>query len=217
MCGRFGFAVPKSEVMAHFEAQAFRGNYLERYNIAPTQSSPVVVASDGNREIEMMRWGLIPSWVKDLKKQSPMINARAETITEKPSFRSSFKSRRCLVPADGFYEWVKKDNGKAPYWIYKTDEGLFAFAGIWSEWGVGEDLIRSFSIITTGANEKLKPLHHRMPVILDPEDYTRWLDPGESNPASLLNAYPSEKIAFHEVSLRVNSPKHDDPECRIPV
>ena len=217
MCGRFGFAVPKSSVMAHFEAQAFRGDYMERYNVAPTQSSPVVVASDGNREIEMMRWGLIPSWVKDLKQLSPLINARAETIQEKPSFRSSFKSRRCLVPADGFYEWAKKDNGKAPYWIYKTDEGLFAFAGIWSEWGVGEDLIRSFSIITTSANEKLKSLHHRMPVILDPEDYTRWLDPSSSDPTSLLNAYSSEKIAFHEVSLRVNSPKHDDPECRIPV
>ena len=219
MCGRFGFAVPKSEVMAHFEAQAFRGDYMERYNVAPTQSSPVVIAPDGNREIEMMRWGLIPSWVKDLKKQSPLINARAETITEKPSFRSSFKSRRCLVPATGFYEWsqVGKGNGKAPYWIYKTDEGLFAFAGIWSEWGVGEDLIRSFSIITTGANDKLKALHHRMPVILDPEDYSRWLDPAQNDPVSLLNAYPSERMAFHEVSLRVNSPKNDDSECMAPV
>jgi len=217
MCGRFGFAVPKSSLMAHFEAQSFRGDYLERYNVAPTQSVPVVVAPEGERIIEVMRWGLIPSWAKDLKKQSPLINARAETITEKPSFRSSFKSRRCLVPADGFYEWVPKDNGKAPYWIYKTDEGLFAFAGIWSEWGQGEDVIRSFSIITTGANEKLKALHDRMPVILDPEDYARWLDPALQDPVSLLKAYPPEQMAYHEVSLRVNSPKHDDPACRAPV
>lgn len=217
MCGRFALAQPISSIMAHFEAQSFRGEYLERYNITPTQSVPVAISLDGERAIEVMRWGLIPSWSKDLKAQAPLINARAETIQEKPSFRSSFKSRRCLVPADGFYEWTPKGNGKAPYWIYRTDEGLFAFAGIWSEWGKGEDLIRSFSIITTEANAKLKSLHHRMPVIIDPENYDHWLDPSQSDPVTLLNAYPSERIAYHEVSLKVNSPKNDDPECLAPV
>jgi len=190
---------------------------MERYNIAPTQSMPVVVSPDGKRVMETMRWGLIPSWVKDPETQSLLINARAETIQEKPSFRSSFKSRRCLVPADGFYEWVKGENGKVPHWIHMTDEGLFAFAGIWSEWGMGEDIIRSFSIITTEANSKLKSLHHRMPVILALENYTPWLDSSSSDPASLLTAYPSEEMAYHEVSLRVNSPKNDDPECLMPA
>jgi len=190
---------------------------MERYNIAPTQSLPVVVSPDGNRVMESMRWGLIPSWVKDPETQSLLINSRAETIQEKPSFRSSFKSRRCLVPADGFYEWTKRENGKVPYWIHMTDEGLFAFAGIWSEWGMGEDIIRSFSIITTEANSKLKSLHDRMPVILNSNNYGHWLDSSQKDPASLLNAYPSDQMAYHEVSLRVNSPKNDDPECLMPA
>ena len=164
-----------------------------------------------------MRWGLIPSWSKDPKTHFLLINAKAETIQEKPSFRSSFKSRRCLVPTDGFYEWAKKDNGKVPYWIYLADGGLFAFAGIWSEWGKGDDSLRSFSIITTEANSKLKAIHQRMPVILDPRNYDHWLDSSQNDPASLLNAYPSELMAYHEVSLRVNSPKNDDPECLAPV
>lgn len=150
MCGRYTLTKPLKTIISHLEAQSFRGEYLKRYNIAPTQSMPVVVSPDGNRELEIMRWGLIPSWAKDPKTQSPLINARAETIQEKPSFRSSFKSRRCLVPTDGFYEWTKTDSGKVPYRIYMTDEGLFAFAGIWSEWGKGEDSVRSFSIITRG-------------------------------------------------------------------
>ena len=217
MCGRYTLTKPLKTIMAHFEAQSFKGEYLERYNIAPTQLMPVVVAPDGQRKIEIMRWGLIPSWSKDPNTQSLLINARAETTQEKPSFRSSFKKRRCLVPADGFYEWTKGESGKVPYRIYMTGEGLFAFAGIWSEWGKGEDSIRSFSIITTEANSKLKSLHDRMPVILDPRDYATWLDSSQSDPASLLNAYPSEKMAYHEVSLRVNSPKNDDPECLEPA
>ncbi len=217
MCGRYTLRKPLKEVIAHFEAQSFKGEYLERYNIAPTQLLPVVVDNNGNRELEVMRWGLIPSWAKDSKTQSLLINARAETIQEKPSFRSSFKSRRCLVPADGFYEWTKRNGGKVPYWIHMTDEGLFAFAGIWSEWGKGEELIRSFSIITTGANSRLKSLHDRMPVILAPENYTTWLDSSHKNPVSLLHAYPSEEMAYHEVSLRVNSPLNDDPECLKPT
>ncbi len=217
MCGRYTLTKPLKTIISHFEAQSFKGEYLERYNIAPTQSMPVVVSPDGNRGLEIMRWGLIPSWSKDPQTQSPLINARAETIQEKPSFRSSFKTRRCLVPTDGFYEWSMKENGKVPYRISLEGEGLFAFAGIWSEWGKGENSLRSFSIITTEANSKLKSLHHRMPVILDPENYDYWLDSSRSDPASLLNAYPSERMAYHEVSLKVNSPKNDDPECLTPV
>ena len=217
MCGRYTLTKPLKTIISHFEAKSFKGDYLERYNIAPTQSMPVVVTPDGKRVMETMRWGLIPSWVKDPETHSLLINARAETIQEKPSFRSSFKSRRCLVPTDGFYEWIKRDNGKVPYWIHMTDEGLLAFAGIWSEWGMGEDIIRSFSIITAEANSKLKSLHDRMPVILNSNNYGHWLDSSQKDPASLLNAYPSDQMAYHEVSLRVNSPKNDDPECLMPA
>lgn len=217
MCGRYTLTKPLKTIISHFEAQSFKGEYLERYNIAPTQSLPVVVSLDGTRELEIMRWGLIPSWSKDPKTQSPLINARAETIQEKPSFRSSFKSRRCLIPTDGFYEWTKRDNGKVPYRIFLEGERLFAFAGVWSEWGKGADCLRSFSIITTEANSKLESIHHRMPVILDPENYDHWLDSSQSDPVTLLNAYSSERIAYQEVSLKVNSPKNDDPECLAPV
>jgi len=217
MCGRYTLTKPLKTIISHFEAQSFKGEYLERYNIAPTQSMPVVVSPDGERKIEIMRWGLIPSWSKDPKTHFLLINAKAETIQEKPSFRSSFKSRRCLVPTDGFYEWAKKDNGKVPYWIYLAGGGLFAFAGIWSEWGKGDDSLRSFSIITTEANSKLKAIHQRMPVILDPRNYDHWLDSSQNDPASLLKAYPSDQMAYHEVSLKVNSPKNDDPECLAPV
>jgi len=217
MCGRYTLTKPKKSIESHFQAALPKGEYRERYNIAPTQVMPVVVSAHDERAFEAMRWGLIPSWAKDLKTQSPLINARAETIQEKPSFRSSFKKRRCLVPADGFYEWTKRDSGKVPYRIYLEGEGIFAFAGIWSEWGKEDELLRSFSIITTEANSALKSLHDRMPVILDPENYDHWLDSSQKDPVSLLTAYPPERLAYHEVSLRVNSPKNDDPECLTPV
>jgi len=219
MCGRYTLAKPKKSIESHFRAQLPKGEHRERYNIAPTQALPVVVASHDARAMEAMRWGLVPSWTKDIKTQSPLINARAETIREKPSFRSSFKSRRCLVPADGFYEWVKKDSGKVPYRIHLASEGLFAFAGIWAEWGKDDERLRSFSIITTGANSALQSLHHRMPVILAPDTYDLWLDASatQEDVAALLNPYPSELMAYHEVSLKVNSPRNDDPECLAPV
>jgi len=219
MCGRYTLTKPKKAIESHFQATLLKGEFRERYNIAPTQVMPVVVSSPAQREIETMRWGLIPSWAKDLKTQSPLINARAETVHEKPSFRSSFKSRRCLVPADGFYEWTKKNGGKVPYRIYLASEGLFAFAGIWAEWGKGDEGIRSFSIITTEANSALQSIHHRMPVILNPDNYEHWLDASatQEDLVALLNPYPSELMAYHEVSLKVNSPKNDDPECLTPV
>jgi len=219
MCGRYTLTKPRKSIESHFQAQVPKGGHRERYNIAPTQTLPVVVASNDERKMEAMRWGLVPSWTKDLKTQSPLINARAETIQEKPSFRSSFKTKRCLVPADGFYEWVKKDSGKVPYWIHLADEELFAFAGIWAEWGKDDERLHSFSIITTEANSALRSLHHRMPVILDPDGYGPWLDASATpeDTAALLKSYSSELMAYHEVSLRVNSPRNDDPECLAPA
>lgn len=219
MCGRYTLTKPKKSIESHFRAQLPKGAHRQRYNIAPTQSLPVVVASHDEREMETMRWGLVPSWTKDLKTQSPLINARAETIQEKPSFKNSFKTKRCLVPADGFYEWVQKDSGKVPYRIHLAGEALFAFAGIWAEWGKDDARLRSFAILTTEANSVLQSLHHRMPVILAPETYGRWLDASATQEelTTLLKPYPSELMAYHEVSLKVNSPRNDDPECLAPV
>ena len=167
----------------------------------------------------MTRWGLIPSWAKDLKIGYSTINARAETVDTKPSFRSAFKKRRCLVPADGFYEWQKVDSSKQSYRITLKDEGIFAFAGLWELWK-GEEKIESFTIIVTDANDFLRPIHDRMPVILEPADYDFWLD-GEVQSVEtlkgLLKPYSSEKMTTYPVSKRVNSPKNDDPACIVAV
>lgn len=219
MCGRYTLTKPKKSLESHFRAQLPKGEHRQRYNIAPTQALPVVVASHGARAMEAMRWGLVPSWAKDLKSQSPLINARAETLQEKPSFKNSFQTKRCLVPADGFYEWVKQDSGKVPYWIHLAGEELFAFAGIWAEWGKGDECLRSFAIITTEANSALQSLHHRMPVILDSDTFDSWLDASATQEelTAFLKPYPSELMAFHQVSLKVNAPRNDDPECLAPV
>lgn len=219
MCGRYTLTKPKKSIESHFRAQLPKGEHRQRYNIAPTQSLPVIVSHHDERKIEAMRWGLVPSWTKDLKTQSPLINARAETIQEKPSFKNSFKTKRCLVPADGFYEWVKKDHSKVPYWIHLAGEGLFAFAGIWTEWGKGDARLRSFAILTTEANSVLQCLHHRMPVILALDTYDPWLDASATQEelTAFLKPYPSGLMAYHEVSLKVNSPRNDGPECLAPV
>ena len=194
-------------------------DFKERYNIAPTQEIPAVVSNNGGRELLPMRWGLIPSWAKDGKTNSPLINARSETIQEKPSFTSSFKSKRCLIPADGFYEWIKSDKAKIPYHIHLVDNHLFAFAGIWAEWKNEKESIQSAAIITTEANSLLKKIHERMPVILSPTDYGSWLAPStkEDTLTSLLRTGFNENLVFHQVSKKVNSYKADGPDCIVPV
>lgn len=193
-----------------------------RYNIAPTQPVTVVrqTEQDGQsaREIVAMHWGLIPSWSKDTKIGSRMINARAETVHEKPSFRAAFKKRRCLIPADGFYEWKKLDaKNKLPYFIGMKDQGLFAFAGLWERWdGVDNMVTESCTIITTEPNEVCKEIHNRMPVILSPDNYDAWLNP-KSNDfeflKSLLMPYPPEEMIAFSVSMLVNNPRNDSPGC----
>jgi putative SOS response-associated peptidase YedK len=191
-----------------------------RYNVAPTQQVPIARLSNaGERELSQVRWGLVPFWAKDPTIGNKMINARADTIATKPGFREAFKKARCLVPASGFYEWAKMTDGtKQPVHFGMKDDGPFAFAGLWSRWGPkdGEQL-ETCTIITTGANELCRRVHDRMPVILAAENYTRWLDIEQSDPADLLRPFASDAMRAYPVSTRVNSPKNDDPEIIAPL
>lgn len=218
MCGRYSLSKPLKSIAEHFSIRLSLPHFQERYNIAPSQMAPVILPIQGRRELQEMRWGLIPAWAKDIETGYRMINARAETIAEKPSFKRSFETKRCLVAADGFFEWQPSGNDKIPHYIFLKSRELFVFAGIWSEWKHKEELIRSFSIITTSANSKLRSIHERMPVILPPKYYDTWLAP-DSNPQTLhrlLSPYPSEEMECHIISKMINSPKNDCPECLTP-
>jgi len=225
MCGRFVLFTPGETLFQLFgvEASAMSGEILiPRYNIAPTQPIAAVrlAPASNRREFTFFRWGLIPAWAKDLKIGARLINARAETVSEKPSFRAAFKRRRCLIPADGFFEWKRLGSRKQPVYIYARDGRPFAFAGLWETWhSTDGDRIHSCTILTTEPNELMAPIHNRMPVIIEPPDYDLWLDPGP-NPESarhLLRPYPAEKLAAYPVSTRVNSPRNDDPQCIAPL
>ncbi|MEJ2188230.1 MAG: SOS response-associated peptidase [Acidobacteriota bacterium] len=218
MCGRFSLIVDASVLADVFNVDPPRG-LTPRYNIAPTQVVPIVRATGANhRELTEARWGLVPSWAKDAKMGARMINARGETVAEKPSFRSALKSTRCLVPASGFFEWVKnQDRSKTPHFIHFTDGRVFAFAGLWERWtkGGGEPL-ETFTIITTEPNEVVVRLHDRMPVILAPDHFDEWLEPSPLRPdrlRRLLSPFPEEGMEAYPVSTRVNSPANDDASC----
>jgi putative SOS response-associated peptidase YedK len=222
MCGRFTLFVPGEAV-----AQAFRlpevPRLAPRYNIAPTQPVAAVRISprSGQRELTHFTWGLIPRWAKDPTIGSRMINARSETAAEKPSFRAAFKYRRCLVPADGFYEWQRVNGGKQPVRIQMADGGLFAIAGLWESWSSPEGSeIESCTLLTTDPNELLAQVHNRMPVILSPDDYDLWLDPGVQQPAEvqdLLRPFPAPAMSYYPVSTHVNNPRNEDPRCIEPL
>ncbi|MCL4304042.1 MAG: SOS response-associated peptidase [Anaerolineae bacterium] len=214
MCGRFTLATNTqklAEAFAEFEVPA---DLPPRYNVAPSQ--PVaVVANNGQHKVEFFQWGLIPSWAKDPKIGNQMINARAETLAEKASFKNAYKRRRCLVLADGFYEWKKEgDNTKTPVYIRLASGEPFAFGGLWEMWQTAEDFILSCTIITTSPNELTAQIHNRMPLILPREAYEQWLDPAERTPDQLnglLKPYPAELMTAYPVSKLVNSPKNDSP------
>jgi putative SOS response-associated peptidase YedK len=221
MCGRFTQAAP-GEVIAALFGLPEVPDLAPRYNIAPTQDVAAVrAAADGRRELVALHWGLIPSWAKERAIGSRMINARAETVAEKPAFRGALQSRRCLIVADGFYEWQKLGARKQPYFISFRDRRPFAFAGLWERWQSGSsDATESCTIITTTANEVVAPVHDRMPVILDPHDHEAWLDPGIRESGELLHLLrpqPSDAIEAYPVSLLVNSPANDVPACRDPI
>ncbi|MBV6625779.1 MAG: SOS response-associated peptidase [Rivularia sp. (in: Bacteria)] len=223
MCGRFTLIAEPERLKEIFEISDISNCEFEaRYNIAPTQNVATVLSDSESekRQCQLLRWGLIPSWSKDSKIGPRMINARAETLAEKPSFRSAFKRRRCLVLADGFYEWKNLANRKQPYYFQLQDKQPFAFAGLWEEWQSPEnEKINSCTIITTDANELLQPIHHRMPVILQQPDYQKWLDPHVRNTEllqELLHPLQSEKMTSYAVSIRVNNPNHNSLECIKP-
>jgi putative SOS response-associated peptidase YedK len=222
MCGRYLLNTPREAIARWFDGDI--PPVLEaRYNIAPSQEVPVVRASASGqgREFAMVRWGLIPSWAKEISFGAHTINARAETIAEKPTYRAAFRRRRCLVPADGFYEWKKVGKEKQPHAIRPADGNPIAFAGLWERWQpAGGEAIESMTIITTQANELLRPLHERMPVILPRERYSIWLDPHLDNPADLLpllTSYPDEKLTLYRVSSWVSNARHEGEKCLTPV
>jgi putative SOS response-associated peptidase YedK len=212
MCGRFSLTSNEAELNLRFELAGGSAPYVPRYNGAPTQML-AVITNENPGKLSYHRWGLIPPWAKDISIGNKMINARAETITEKPSFSAPLFSKRCLVPADGFYEW-QQDTGKQPFRIFVKTNPIFAMAGLWERWKSPEGgTIDSFSIITTEANSFMKPIHNRMPVILKQEDEKAWLSAKNHNDIlDLLKPYPSEDMDAYPVSKLVNSPRNDGPE-----
>lgn len=224
MCGRFTLSTSPEELARCF-ALDVTPEHRPRYNVAPTQQVAavrVVLSEGGARRLRQLRWGLVPSWAEDLRVGARMINARAETAAQKPAFRRAFRSRRCLVLADGFYEWRRRGNQRQPHLIRMHDGRPFAFAGLWERWVNPEDgeVVESCTLLTTGPNELVEKIHHRMPVILEPGDYDRWLDPRVSDPeelAPLLRPFPADEMVSHAVSQRVNSPRNDDPACLAPM
>jgi len=223
MCGRYRLSRRKQLIEEHFDSVSDEPDWSVRYNIAPTQPVAVIRQhpKEPVRELSLVRWGLIPSWAKDPSGAARMINARSETADSKPAFRDALKSRRCMIPADGFYEWMRTGKMKQPY-CFEVNEGeLFAFAGIWDRWkGPSGDMIETCSILTTTPNAVTSPVHDRMPVILDPDSYDLWLDPGMTNVAAasdLLKPFDARLMRCFPVSNRINRVANDDEECSRPV
>ena len=224
MCGRFTLHHNLEEIEERFAAEVASAEAAPRYNIAPTQDV-LVVTQNGGRHLQSVHWGLIPSWAKDMAIGSRMINARAETLAEKPAFRAALLRRRCLIPADGFYEWQAspegKKTGRTPMHIRRKDGGLFAFAGLWEEWHSPDGSpLRSCTIITTTPNTVVAPIHDRMPALLRPEDERHWLDHSvtqTSDLLSLLAPYPAAEMTAYAVGRQVNAPTVDDPACIVPI
>lgn len=196
-----------------------RPNFAANYNAAPTQDLPVVRrGKEGEARLSLIRWGLVPHWSKDGPSGAkPLINARAETAAEKPTFRSALKRRRALIPADGFYEWSKAEDGsKQPWYITRTDGAPLVFAGLWERWGEGEETVDSFAILTNQAGPDIAALHHRCPVIVETPDFSAWLDP-QTDPQGFFGAQREGKLTARKVSTRVNRVRENDPNLTEPV
>ncbi len=223
MCGRFSQALDWSEMVNLYRITMPVTSPVAkpRYNIAPTQRVAVVRPVAQGRELSPLQWGLVPHWAKSRDIGASLINARGETAHEKPSFRDAIRRRRCLVPADGFYEWKTENGAKQPYRISLGNGGGFAFAGLWECWKHGADglPLETFTIITTAANSLLQPIHHRMPVILDESDHDAWLDTAVPVTVAwaLLRPFPAERMTVRRVGTRVNSVAFDDPDCLAEV
>lgn len=223
MCGRYNLTLPVDALARLFDFPE-RPNLAPRYNIAPTQEAPVIRRRDGGqRELVLMRWGLVPSWSKAMGKSAPLINARSETVADKPSFRSAFRQRRCLIPATGYYEWRSDPSGKQPFHITPADGGVMALAGLWESWTdparADAPPLLSFALMTTRPTDELAAIHDRMPVILAPANYTAWLDPAApaDRLAPLLGPFVGAALQAYPISRRVNAVRHDDPDIIAPL
>ncbi len=221
MCGRFVSATPPDQVAAYFGAEAPEALLEPSWNVAPTTDVYAVLADGSTRHLDAFHWGLVPRWAKDLKIGSRMINARAETLATKGAYKHAFQRRRCIIPADGFYEWQKRPGQKTkqPYFIHRPDGEPYAFAGLWETWkgpdGKGDEVLRSCTIITTTPNSEMAKIHDRMPVILPPDAWDTWLDPEQQDLdllGRLLVPAPPQLITLRPISTQVNNVRNDGPE-----
>lgn len=222
MCGRFTLTVDPADLQDTFSNYVFPTRFAPRFNIAPSQ--PVLaIPNDGKNKADFFIWGLIPMWAKDPSIGNRLINARGETVAEKPSFRGSFKYKRCIILADGFYEWKTFGNrkSKTPYFIHMKDRKPFALAGLWDSWESSDgSSLKTCTIITTGPNELMQSLHDRMPVILHPRDHATWLDTSPQTPEKLLpliKPFPADAMSAYAVSTLVNKPENNSPELVVPI
>ena len=221
MCGRFTLQTPEAQIRKAFHLQNTEPLDLSpRYNIAPSQDIPIIRNAENGHELILAQWGLVPHWSKESKTKYSTINARIETVAEKPTYRIPFRSQRCLIPADGFYEWKLLNGHKIPHYIRMRTGGVFAFAGLWDKWEGEGKILDSCSIIVMPANEVIKPVHERMPAIIAPAHYDLWLDPRITEKEEImeyLNSAPSGALKFYPISPWVNSPEHDDERCIKPA
>jgi putative SOS response-associated peptidase YedK len=222
MCGRFTLTINPAELEDMFENFRFPERFAPRFNIAPSQ--PVlVIPNDEKFKADFFVWGLIPMWAKDPAIGNRLINARGETLAEKPAFRGSYRHKRCLILADGFYEWksIAGKSTKTPYYIHTKDRKSFAMAGLWDHWESPDgSSVKTCTIITTTPNQLMESIHDRMPVILHPRDYARWLDPAPQTPERLqllIKPFPAESMSAYPVSTLVNKPGNDAPELVVPL
>ncbi len=213
MCGRYAITTPLEAMERLFNFEGQLVNFPARYNVAPTQDVPIVRIEEGRRRLAMVRWGLVPHWSRDMPKDKPLINARSETVAEKPSFREAFRRQRCLVLADGFYEWKRTDSQRFAFYASPFDGNMFAMAGVWDIWRAptGED-VESVAIVTTAATGRTSEIHHRMPLVVTPSDYDEWLNCEGAPPLHLLEAAPQDFFDITPVSSLVNRIANDGPE-----
>jgi putative SOS response-associated peptidase YedK len=220
MCGRFVITSPP-EALRQVFGYIEQPNFPPRHNIAPTQPIPVVILENGVRHFRLMRWGLLPAWVKDVRKFTLLINARAETVNEKPAFKNAMERRRCLIPADGYYEWQASDQRKRPHFIHRRDGGPIGLAGLAETWiGPNGEELDTVAIVTAPASADLAVLHHRVPVTIAPADFERWLDCNltDAETATALLTAPDEgAFVWYEISTRVNRVANDDAQLILPI
>jgi putative SOS response-associated peptidase YedK len=220
MCGRYAITSAPEAIRRLF-GYVEQPNFPPRYNVAPTQPIPIVRLVDGKRRFALVRWGLIPSWVKDPKAFALLINARGESVNDKPAFRNAMKYRRCLIPADGFYDWQRQGNGRRPFYVSRKGGGPFAFAGLWETWrGPNGEEMETAAIVTTTASRSVAHIHERMPVMLEPEAFDLWLDCAKvdaQTASTLIAPVPDERLQLHEVSAAVNAVANDDASLIAPA